>query len=543
MERRFSEDKWAWQRFVGAAFLVVISFFVILVVLLGAFTTDNLLRHLEGQADPHPDAAVHAEAEANVFQSPLAGRWYDADKDKLTAEIDGYLAKVDAPPVDNVHALIVPHAGYQYSGQVAAYTYKQVAGKKFTRVIVMGPSHRLPMENVASVTDMTDYVTPLGNTPVDTDFVEALKKHPEFKTIRGADESEHSVQIQLPLLQRVLGEFKFVPIVAGQLDIETTRRMAQILAGLMDPDTLFVASSDFTHYGANYGYVPFKDDVLANLEKLDMGSWGFIEKKDLDGFAKYIHQTGTTICGKYPIGVLLAMLPAEMAPHRTKYDTSGRITGDTTNSVSYFAIAFSGAWKQGQPVEPKAAQTAILTDEDKAQLLKLARSTLEGYVTTGRAPTPEELGITITPGMRETMGAFVTLTERGELRGCIGEIFPQRALYKAVSDHAVDSGVNDRRFPQVTAQELPSLHYEISALTQPYPVNSYNDIVLGKHGIVLDKNGRSAVFLPQVPGEQGWDLTTTLSHLSTKAGLSPDAWKEGAKFTVFEAIVFGEKEK
>ena len=542
MKRKSFGDMRAFM--VPSLSIVAVSVLIALLsMLLAGLWVHTVSQRLEHEADAYPDDAVQAAGETKIFQSPLGGRWYDADKDKLAAEIDGYLAKVDAPPVENAHALIVPHAGYQFSGQVAAYAYKQVAGKKFARVIVMGPSHQLPMENVASVPDATAYATPFGETPIDTDFVAALKKHAEFKTIRGADASEHSVQIQLPLLQRTAGEFKFVPIVVGQLDLETTRRMAEILTGLIGPDTLVVASSDFTHYGPNYGYMPFKEDVQANLEKLDMGAWGFIEKKDLDGFTKYIEKTGTTICGRCPIGILLAMLPSEIAPHLIKYDTSGRITGDMTNSVSYCAVAFAGSWKQGQPVEAEQKKAAALTDDDKAQLLKLARATLEGYVKNGKSPTPEELGVQITPGMKAIMGAFVTLTENGELRGCIGEIFPQRALYKAVIDHAIDAGVNDRRFPQVKEGELPALHYEISALTQPYPVNSYNDIVLGKHGIVIEKSGRTAVFLPQVPGEQGWDLPTTLSYLSKKAGLPSDAWQDGASFTVFEAIVFDEKEK
>lgn len=494
-------------------------------------------------ATPSPSGTAAATAAKTVFESPLAGRWYDADKDKLTADIDGYLAKVDTPPLENVHALVVPHAGYQYSGQVAAYSYKQVAGKRFSRVIVMGPSHSLPMEDVASVPNVTHYSTVLGEVPLDMDFIAALKSHPEFRSVRGTDEREHSVQIQIPFLQRALGEFKLVPIVVGQLDLDTTRAMAKILTGLIDPDTLVVASSDFTHYGRNYDYLPFTDNVENNLKKLDMGAWECIQKKDLDAFAKYIETTRATICGRCPIGILLAMSPTEFEPHLLKYDTSGRMMGDTRNSVSYLAIAFTGAWKKGEPVEVKAAEVPTLSEEDKAELLTLARSTLEGYVKNGHPPTPEQLGIKITAGMNQIMGAFVTLKEKGELRGCIGEIFPMRALYKAVIDHAIDAGVNDRRFRPVTEADLPLLHHEISALTQPAPVASYNDIVLGKHGIVLDKDGRSAVFLPQVPGEQGWDLPTTLTHLSQKAGLPPDAWKEGASFTVFEAIVFGEKEK
>lgn len=490
-------------------------------------------------------AATEEKQEKQVFQSPLAGRWYDADKTKLTTELDGYLARADSPPLDRVHAIIVPHAGYRYSGQVAAYSYKQAAGKKYSRVIVMGPSHHLPMEDVANVPAVTHYATLLGEVPIDTDFVAALKKYPQFKTLRGADEDEHSVQIQIPFLQRALGDFKLVPIVVGQLSSETTRTMAKILLGLIDGDTLVVASSDFTHYGSNFDYLPFKDNVQDNLKKLDMGAWECIRKKDLDAFTKYVDDTKDTICGRCPIGILLAMLPPESQPHLVHYDTSGHLTGDTANSVSYLAIAFTGTWQKGKSVEAKAAsasESATLTDEDKAQLLTLARATLEYGLKNARMPTPEEFGIKITPAMSRIMGAFVTLNKDGDLRGCIGDIFASRPLYKAVMDNAINAGIHDPRFPPVKLADLPSLHFEISALTEPVPVDSYKDIVIGKHGMLLEKSGHRAVFLPQVAPEQGWSLQETLTHLATKAGLQPDDWREGAKYQVFEAIVFGEKE-
>jgi len=151
------------------------------------------------------------------------------------------------------------------------------------------------------------------------------------------------------------------------------------------------------------------------------------------------------------------------------------------------------------------------------------------------------MGLDASSGMRETMGAFVTLHKHGQLRGCIGEIVPRRPLYEAVMDHAVNAALNDHRFPPVEAQELSDLHFEISALTPPKPVDSYQDIEVGRHGMTLEKHGRRAVFLPQVAPEQGWDIAETLTHLATKAGLPPDAWEEGASYTVFEAVVFGEE--
>jgi AmmeMemoRadiSam system protein A len=187
-----------------------------------------------------------------------------------------------------------------------------------------------------------------------------------------------------------------------------------------------------------------------------------------------------------------------------------------------------------------AASKTELGDEDKRLLLKLARATLASYLTHHEMPEPETLDVEITSAMKTVMGGFVTLTKGGDLRGCIGEIEPRRPLFRVVMDHAVDAAINDPRFPPVGADELASLRIEISVLTPPHPVASYRDIVIGKHGMTIEKGFRQAVFLPQVAPEQGWDLEETLTHLATKAGLPADAWKEGASFQVFEAVVFHE---
>lgn len=177
-----------------------------------------------------------------------------------------------------------------------------------------------------------------------------------------------------------------------------------------------------------------------------------------------------------------------------------------------------------------------LNDEDKRRLLELARNTMTDFLSGRGKPEP----IDLTDGMKQIAGAFVTLHLHGMLRGCIGEITPYRELYKAVIDHAVNAAVHDPRFPPVTLVDLGELDLEISALTPPVAISSYNEIELGRHGIVLEKNGHSAVFLPQVAPEQGWTLAETLTHLSLKAGLPLAAWREDCRFEVFEAIVFGQ---
>ncbi|MBN2491234.1 MAG: AmmeMemoRadiSam system protein B [Planctomycetes bacterium] len=477
-----------------------------------------------------------------VLVSPLAGRWYEADPKRLEAEIRTFLANVKAEPVPDLHALILPHAGYRYSGQTAAHGLKRVAGRRFARVVVLGPSHRLHLENLASVPDETHYATPLGEVPLDVEFITALKRHACFGTVPAAHRGEHSVQIQVPLLQVALSPFRLVPIVVGQLDRAAVREMAGVLRGLVDETTLVVVSSDFTHYGPNYGYVPFDADIPRRLEELDRGAYREIEKKDVDAWRSYLARTGATVCGRDPIAVLLELLPAASRPTLFRYDTSGALTGDHTNSVSYLAVGFMGTWKREPNVDAQPT-VAPLTATDETRLLALARRTLAHALAHGRVPEAEELGTELTPAMKNIGAAFVTLRKGGQLRGCIGDIFAQRPLYRSVMLNAVHAARNDRRFEPVTAAELPDLQLEISALTTPVDVGSWRDIVIGRHGIVLRKNGTQAVFLPQVAPEQGWNLEQTLTRLAEKAGLAGDAWREGTSFLVFEARVFGEEKE
>jgi len=181
-----------------------------------------------------------------------------------------------------------------------------------------------------------------------------------------------------------------------------------------------------------------------------------------------------------------------------------------------------------------------LNQDEKDALLTLARKTLTHYFEHGEVPAPAEVGITVTPRMQSVRAAFVTLERDGNLRGCIGDIYPTQPLYRSVMQNVLAAALRDRRFKAVTAEEFKLLHLEISALTPPREVASYGDIVIGKHGVILSKGGRRAVFLPQVAPDQGWDVAQTLTHLARKAGLPADAWKSGARFLVFEANVFGE---
>ena len=483
--------------------------------------------------------------QGKVLESSLAGSWYPADSSELSAQVNKYLDNVKEKKLKDVIALILPHAGYQYSGQTAAYGVKELTGKKYSRVIIIGLSHYSYMRNEVCIPDVEAFKTPLGKIPLDTDFIKKFEKDKHVITSTQSHALEHSIQIQLPLLQSVLGQFKLVPIIVGQLDNITARKIAVALRPLIDDNTLIIASSDFTHYGNRFQFVPFPLNFQTeeNIRKLDMGAIKEIGNKNFEGFYNYVNKTGTTICGSSPILILLAMLPKDAKPTLLHYDTSGKQLGNFSNSISYVSMAFTGKWSfKNKKPKSKTGKQSVLTKTDKKSLVELARKTLVYYMKNGKMPTPKELGITITSNMKQKMGVFVTLHKNGMLRGCIGEIFPTRSLYKAVMFQAINSALRDHRFPRVTEKEIPKLEFEISALTPATPVASYKDIVIGKDGMTISKDGRSAVFLPQVAPEQGWDLAQTLSNLSRKAGLSSNAWRTGVKFTVFQAIVFNEKE-
>jgi MEMO1 family protein len=482
-----------------------------------------------------------AEPAANVLRSSLAGTWYPADAAALRNQLEGFFQKAKVQPLDNVVALILPHAGYQYSGQTAATALKMV-GKKYKRVVVIGPSHRVPLEDVFSVPKVTRYETPLGQVPLDVDFINALLKYPLFQNVPQVHEYEHSVQMEVPLLQYCQSGFKLVPIVAGQCSQATISKAAEILDGLVDDETLVVASSDFVHYGPDYGYVPFKQDVPEQIKKMTMGAYDHIAKLDATGFLAYKKRTGATICGYVPIAILLSMLNKSTQVHLAQYATSGEQTGDFTNAVSYLSVVFTGSWKSHPKIEQQA-NAGRLTEQDKKLLLTLARKTMVYALKNRRVPEASELGVAIDETLQQPRAAFVTLTENGTLRGCIGDIFPQRPLYKSVMLNAINACINDWRFSAVTEDELKDIKIEISALTVPTPIASPDQIRIGIDGVVLQKEGHSAVFLPQVAPEQHWDVEQTLAQLSRKAGLPADAWKQGASFLVFQAVVFGENEK
>ena len=479
-------------------------------------------------------------AARKVLGGGLAGAWYKAEKSLLDQEIRQKICHCPLPESlkgKRPACVILPHAGYDYSLDTAAYALKMLQDFRYERVIILGPSHRVYLPGKLCVPDSGEaFAVPGGNVAMDTEGIAYLK---ENSTLFTADDSihegEHSVQVLLPMLRSVLGEsWKVLPVIAGVLSDEDACRAAEMLRPLLTEDTLLVVSSDFTHYGKAFHYTPFPENTAEKIALLDLGAFDLIAGKDPAAFGDYIKETGATICGEAPLRIMLSLLGKNQSVEKLHYTTSSAQSGDYSHCVSYLSAVVTGEWEMPSPED-------FLLPEDKRSLLSMARKAIEFVFEHREAPRPDQFRDLAPESALRKCGCFVTLTLDGALRGCIGEIAPYRSLYEAVTARAVDAAFRDNRFRQLTPGELRDVRIEISVLTPPHPVSSFRQIRIGQHGMTLSLNGNSAVFLPQVAPEQGWTLEETLHYLSMKAGLPPDAWKDPrTRFSVFEAIVFHE---
>jgi hypothetical protein len=286
--------------------------------------------------------AMKKENTGQVVREPaVAGQFYPGRDSELRRDVVEYLSAVPAQKIDGrIAGLVSPHAGYSYSGRAAAYGYNLLKGKGFKRAIILAPSHRAAFRG-AALSDADAFKTPLGLVPLDREACAGLLSHELYAKLPQAHENEHSLEVQLPFLQEVLGDFTLVPVIIGQLRREDAETIASPLKKLLDGRTIIIASSDFTHYGAGFDYLPFTDNIRENLKKLDLGAVEIIQKRDAPGFNAYVERTGATICGHYPIEILLEALPNDARGHLLKYETSGDMTGDFSHCVSYVSMVFT----------------------------------------------------------------------------------------------------------------------------------------------------------------------------------------------------------
>ncbi|MGO9404157.1 MAG: AmmeMemoRadiSam system protein B [Terriglobales bacterium] len=471
----------------------------------------------------------------SVRQAGVAGGFYPADPKTLSAMIDDMLAHAASsqPPINEpILAVVAPHAGYQFSGPVAAYTYAALKGRRFSRVVVIAPSHYEAFD-FTSVYEGDAYATPLGTVPIDKAFAKQLvQMSPTIKfssqghtpTKEGA---EHALEVELPWLQRVLGDFELVPVVMGDQSYESSRALGVALAKLIhgSSDTLILASSDLSHYH------PYDDAV-----KIDHKTLNALQAWDYFSMSRNFQARIWEACGGAPI--VAAMIAAErMGANQAvvlKYANSGDTTGDHSRVVGYSADVFLKA-PSGKTVEPQFS----LTGHEKSELLALARKSVEYAV---RERKPYEPTASASEVLNEERGAFVTLRKSGELRGCIGYTSAAKPLYMTVRDTATLAALRDTRFPQVSASELPQIDYEVSVLSPLRRVLDVRQIKVGQHGLLMKNGVSEGLLLPQVPVDEKWDRQTFLEETCAKAGMRSGCWKdENTDIFMFTAVVFGEK--
>lgn len=467
----------------------------------------------------------------DVRQPTVAGAFYPADPAVLAQHIDGFLAEAQRlEPEPSI--LIVPHAGYVYSGGVAAHGFKQALDRAYEHVVILGFNHQYAYGfEGAAVWPGGAWRTPLGDAPIDTTLTrQILEAAPVFKPERSIHLGEHSLEVEVPFIQRVLPGVPIVPISVGTPTLENAQAIADGLAQVLavTPHTLVVTSTDLSHY-PRYQDAQRVDTssvhAVASLDPLALEAW------DEEALLSRTPNLHTTMCGKGPVlvSMLLARAIGAEQVQVIKLANSGDVPiGERGRVVGYAAIEFV----KGQP--------PALTDADKAALLQLARHTLHDYLATRVLPSFEPTSL----AMQQPRATFVTLRQRQthDLRGCRGEVFARYPLWESVQRVSLLSATDDPRFPPLSAVELPDMHLEISVLTPLRLARQPDEVIVGRHGVMIRQGRHGGLFLPQVPVDQGWDRDEYLSTLCwMKAGLPADAWrKKDAQLYVFEAEIFEE---
>ena len=471
----------------------------------------------------------------------VAGKFYPESSAVLKLSIEKFMGDALPAQAKEPRAIVVPHAGYVFSGQICADGYNQVRGREYETIVILGTNHTTPGLRKIALYPGAGFKTPLGVAPVDEKSVAALiAASPDCTADAAPHAREHSVEVQVPFIQVLFPKALILPAVVGQVDAALCDRFGTALAKVMNGRrVLVVASSDLSHYPSAADAEAVDRTTLEAIPSLDPAVLHATVQTQM---ARRIRGLDTSACGEAPIMAAMATAKAMGATggRVVSYANSGDLPiGERDRVVGYGAVVLGSGLEPVKPPKPAAKphEAMNLTEQDKKGLLALARETITRFLTVQMVPLPRGFS----PAAMESRGVFVTLKKRDCLRGCIGHMMPDRPLAPLVGMMALQAAFEDPRFSRLTLQEVPELEIEISVLTPMKPVSGFGDIVVGRDGVLLQKGGCSAVFLPQVAPEQGWGLEEMLDNLSCKAGLPASAWREGACFYTFQAEVFGER--
>ncbi len=467
----------------------------------------------------------------NTRKSVLSGTWYPKDKIDLRQNILNRFCDETTKKYSHskIKALIVPHAGYNFSGDVAAKTYCCLKNHYFKKAIILAPSHNKHFKG-ASISSKKYYKTPLGKIKISTNKRNELLKNELFKSYDIAHKFEHSIEIQIPFLQTINPNIEILPIlIGGDNTSESINEMAKIIEQVDDHETIFIISSDFTHYGIDFGYIPFYENLQENIARLDNNAIEIIKEKDSDEFNDYISLTQATICGKDAITILLKILKkSKYTANLIDYDISLNKTIDPNNSVSYVGMVFSDLKESDKNKLPSYYESLNHISRDhKDFAINLVRENLIHYLNHKK---PIKVDQNIIPGsLKNKKACFITYKINNSLKGCIGSIIPKYELYEEIINNSINAAFYDPRFEKLTESDLNHILVEISVLTEPIKLN-YNDEmdllnqINQNDGLMIKSNLSQSTFLPQV-----WEQIPTkelfLDELALKAGLNKNAWK------------------
>ena len=439
--------------------------------------------------------------------------------------IDSFLLLAESKDVaGEIFMLISPHAGYGFSASTAAFGYKLVEKNSYKTIIILAPTHHKVFTGIA-LYEEGSFATPLGRVEIDEKFIKLLiGRSDEIFIDHSAFNREHSIEVQLPFLQKVSPGAKIVPVLVGDCSLESSRKIANLFKEAAEGrnDVLFVISSDLYH-----GY------DFEEADKVDGITLKYIENMDSEGLYYALREGKAQACGGMAlvIGLNIANSMGNSKIEILNHTNSSKVTGRTNKGDWTVGYASCAVYKQ--------EGIRMLNNQQKKRLLDIGRKSIEMHLKTGKKLQVSEND----PALNQKMGAFVTLNEKGELRGCIGNLTGNQAIYLTVRDMAVEAAVNDPRFSPLKLTELNNINIEISVLSPLEKVDSYQKIQMGKHGVLVRKGINSGVFLPQVAMETGWSREEFLNYLCAhKAGLHEDAWRDkDTMLYVFTAEVFSEE--
>jgi len=471
---------------------------------------------------------MNTQSHKNNREAAVAGQFYPKSPIELRDQLKELFEECKPAPTNKAHlqAIISPHAGYMFSGKIAASAFNQIPeNTSYKRIFVLASSHQFQY-NGASVYCDGNYETPLGEIKVDQELAKKIiDSSTLFTNYPEAHFREHSLEVQLPFLQHKLrGNFLLVPIILGTNNAKDSQKIAEVLTPYFTKENLFVVSTDFSHYPEYEDAIKIDTKTAEAICKNNPLSLQTVLDENKN---EKIKKLATSLCGWTSVLSLLYITENKKYVYKkVDYQNSGdaKLYGDKKGVVGYWAIAVH-----------EDSELFTCSEKEKLEILNRTRKAITSFIQTGKR---SKIQHSDTKGiLNEHTGVFVSIYIKNKLRGCIGGFAQEKTLNELVQHMSV-SAACDSRFDKIKKKELKYMEIEISVLSPLKSIKSIDEIELGKHGIYIKQGLNTGTFLPQVATKTGWTKEEFLGRCSRdKAGLGWDGWKTAELYT-YEAVVF-----